>query len=200
MFSAVKALNRGKFENPKVEDSDGKLITNPNEILKTVANHFENKFKDINIPEIPSFIGKPKPLNHPITQAEIRKNLNRLKNNKAPGEDKIYPELLKYSTPLLDQTIANIFNSTFTNHEELDITSGVLIVIPKPGKPKGPPNNLRPITLLNTLRKVLSLLTLDRIRPSIEKYLSHSQSEFGPSEHFIDITLKSILKKRIKHH
>ena len=73
MFSAVKALNRGKFENPKVEDSEGKLMTNPNEILKTVANHFENRFKDINTPEIPSFIGKPKPLNHPITQAEIRK-------------------------------------------------------------------------------------------------------------------------------
>ena len=73
-------------------------------------------------------------------------------------------------------------NSTFTNHEELDINSGVLIAIPKPGKPKGPPNNLRPITLLNTLRKVLSLLTLDRIRPSIEKYLSHSQAASGPSE------------------
>ena len=133
------ALNRGKFENPKVEDSEGKLITNPNEILKTVANHFENKFKDITTPEIPSFIGKPKPLNHPITQAEIRKNLNRLKNNKAPGEDQIYPEQLKYSTPLLGQTIANILNSTFTNHEELDINSGILIAIPKPGKPKGPP-------------------------------------------------------------
>ena len=187
MFSAIKALNRETFENPKVEDSEGKLITNPNEILKTVANHFENNFKDINTPEIPSFIGKSKPLNHRKTQAEIRKNLNRFKNNKAPGEVLIYPELLKYSTPLLDQTIANILNSTFTNHEELDINSGVLIAIPKPGKPKGPPNNLRPITLLNTLRKVLSLITLDRISPSIEKYLSYSQSGFRPERSTSDV-------------
>ena len=75
----------------------------------------------------------------------------------------MYPELLKYSTPLLDQTIANILNSTFTNHEELDINSGVLIAIPKPGKRNGPPNNLRPI--LNTLRKVLSLTLITVLRP-----------------------------------
>ena len=77
--------------------------------------------------------------------------------------------------------------STFTNHEEFDIKSSVLIAIPKPGKPKGPPNNLRPITLLNTLRKVLSLITLDRIRPSIEKYLLHSQSGFRPERSTSDV-------------
>ena len=75
----------------------------------------------------------------------------------------------------------------FKNHEELDINSGVLIAIPKPGKPKGPPNNLRPITLPNTLRKVLSLITLDRIRPSIVKYLSHSQSGFRPERSTSDV-------------
>ena len=73
-------------------------------------------------------------------------------------------------------------NSTFTNHEELDINSGVLIAIPKPGKPKGPPNNFRPITLLKTLRKVLSLITLDRIKPSIEKYLSHISTRINNAD------------------
>ena len=45
-------------------------------------------------------------------------------------------ELLKYSTPFLDQTIANILNSTFTNHEELGINSGVLIAIQNQANPK----------------------------------------------------------------
>ena len=37
------------------------------------------------------------------------------------------------------------------------------------------------------MRKVLSLLTLDRIRPIIEKYLSHSQSGFRPERSTSDI-------------
>ena len=37
------------------------------------------------------------------------------------------------------------------------------------------------------MRKVLSLITLDRIRPSIEKYLSHSQSGFRPERSTSDV-------------
>ena len=37
------------------------------------------------------------------------------------------------------------------------------------------------------MRKVLSLLTLDRIRLSIEKYLSHSQSGFRPERSTSDV-------------
>ena len=44
---------------------------------------------------------------------------------------------MKFNEP--DQTIANILKSMFTNHEGLDINSGVLIAISKTGKPKGPP-------------------------------------------------------------
>ncbi|GFS23136.1 hypothetical protein ElyMa_003381300 [Elysia marginata] len=45
MFSAVKALNPKTYENSQVEDSEGKIITNPNEILQTVANYFRRNSK-----------------------------------------------------------------------------------------------------------------------------------------------------------
>ena len=144
MFNAVKALNTRAFENPKVEDSNGKLITNPNEILTTVANHFKCKFKDETSPTISPFQGTPRPLNQPISAAEIRTSFNSLRNNKAPGDDQLNPELLKHGTSLLDEVIANTINNAFSNHQELDINIGVLIAIQKPGKPMGPPNNLRP--------------------------------------------------------
>ena len=62
-----------------------------------------------------------------------------------------------------------------------------LIALQKPGKPKGPPKNLRPITLLNTIRKALSIITFHRIRPCTEEYLSHSQSGFRPDRSTADV-------------
>ena len=88
--------------------------------------------------EITPFEGEPKPLKNPITPEEVRKSFNSLSNNKATGEDQIHAELLKYGTPLLDQTIADIFNATFSKHENLDINTGVLIAIKNQAKRKVP--------------------------------------------------------------
>ncbi|GFR98716.1 endonuclease-reverse transcriptase [Elysia marginata] len=108
MFKATKVLNQKHFENPKVEDREGKLATRPNDILEIVSSHFKNKFQDEKAEMISPFQGEPKPLEKPITPEEVRKSFNSLINNKAPGEDEIHAELLKYGTPLLDQTIADI--------------------------------------------------------------------------------------------
>ena len=45
-------------------------------------------------------------------------------------------------------------------------------------KPKGPLTSVRPIVLLTTLRKTLSLVVLSRIAPKVDDYLSPSQSGF----------------------
>lgn len=190
MFKATKLLNQKHFENYKVEDREGKLATRPNDILEIVSSHFKNKFQDEKAEMISPFQGEPKPLEKPITPEEVRKSFNSLNNNKAPGEDEIHAELLKYGTPLLDLTIADIFNTTFNKHEKIDINGGVLIAIQRPGKKKGPPNNLRPITLLNSLRKALSVITLNRIRPDVERYLSNSQSGLRPNRSTADVVWK----------
>ena len=54
----------------------------------------------------------------------------------------------------------------------------MVILIQKPGKPKGPLTSVRPIVLLTTLRKTLSLVVLSRIAPKVDEYLSPSQSGF----------------------
>ena len=179
MFNAVKLLNQRQYENPSVEDTTGKLVTNRDQTLEIISGFFKDKFQNKDLPDITSFQGPPKKLNKPITPEEVRESL---KNNRAPGEDEISGELLKYGTPTLHGSIANVLNRVFEEHESLKINSRELIAQQKPGKPKGPPKNLRPITLLNTIRKALSIITLHRIRPYTEEYmyLSHSQSGFRP--------------------
>ncbi|GFR77374.1 very-long-chain enoyl-CoA reductase [Elysia marginata] len=41
--------------------------------------------------------------------------------------------------------------------------------------------------LLNTIRKALSKIVLERIRPHVEQYLSHSQSGFRPNRSTSDV-------------
>ena len=187
MFNAVKLLNQRKYENPSVEDTTGKLVTNPDQTLEIISGFFKDKFQNKDLPNITSFQGPPKKLNKPITPEEVRKSLESLKNNRAPGEDEISGELPKYGTPTLHGCIANFLDRVFEEHESLKINSGEFIALQKPDKPKGPPKNLRPITLLNTIRKALSIITLHRIRPCTEEYLSHSQSGFRPDRSTADV-------------
>ena len=60
---------------------------------------------------IPPFQGAAKPLRNKITAEKVRKSFNTLSKYKAPGEDNIKGELFKHGTPLLDKTIADIFNT-----------------------------------------------------------------------------------------
>ncbi|GFR82925.1 LINE-1 retrotransposable element ORF2 protein [Elysia marginata] len=69
----------------------------------------------------------------------------------------------------------------------LDINAGEIIAIPKPGTPKRPPKNLRPITFLNTIQKEQSKIVLERIKSHVEQYLSHSQSGFRPNRSTSDV-------------
>ena len=94
---------------------------------------------------------------------------------------------MKHGTPLLDKTIADIYNTAFEKHEDLDINGEVLVTIQKPSKKKSPPDNLRQIMLLNSLRKALSIVTLNWIRPKVEEYLSKNQSGFRPERSTADV-------------
>jgi hypothetical protein len=75
----------------------------------------------------------------------------------------------------------------FEKVEDLELGRGTLIVLPKPGKPPGLLSSLRPIVLLTTLRKTLSLIVLQRIRPAVERFLPASQSGFRQNRSTADV-------------
>ena len=70
MFKAVRALNQRPFQNPKVEDKNGKQATNPNDILEIVSSHFKEKFYNDKVTTIEPFKGTPRPLTQPFSPHE----------------------------------------------------------------------------------------------------------------------------------
>ena len=112
-----------------------------------------------------------------------------MNNNKAPGPDQIAVEMIKYGTAELHQCIANALNQIIeTNNMEdaHELGKSTLRLLQKPKKEIGPPKNLRPINLLNTIRKILSNITLSRISEQTNQYLSPSQSAYRPGRSTTD--------------
>jgi len=78
-------------------------------------------------------------LKNPIQVEETGKALQKLKNGKASGNDKIAAELIKYGGPPLAQAITDVLNDMFCTGTALDLIGvGVLVPLQKPGKPRGP--------------------------------------------------------------
>jgi len=187
MFKAVNLMKRKKASKPKVADVEGRIIGNDHEAAATIQQHFSSQFNGQDTPQLQAFVGPPTPLMSPITVAECEASLKRLNNGRAAGADSIPGELLKYGADVLSPVIADIFNSMFRDHCTVDLGEGVLIPLPKPNKPVGPPANLRPIVLLTTLRKTLSLIVLRRISAKVEKFLAPTHSGFRPGRSTADV-------------
>ena len=183
----MNSLKRKKYENPYIHDTNGKNLTNPTDIYNTIRQHFNNHFNDPNIQNLTPFEGQPRKLNNKITTEEVTSNIKRLNNNRAAGNDRISIELVKYAPNEVHNLISNIINESFQYHQELAVGNGILVALQKPGKPKGPVKNLRPIILLPVLRKILSSIVLQRIKTKVENYLSQSQSAYRPNRSTSDI-------------
>jgi hypothetical protein len=72
-------------------------------------------------------------------------------------------------------TLATLLNGQVA-HCEVLIRQGILVCLPKTGKPVGPCVNLRPVTLLTTFRKLLSMITLTRAEAAgVDRYVPETQ-------------------------
>ena len=178
MFKAVNMLSRKKFENPYIHDKNGRHIVNPQHIYKAIRDHFQGQFKDETIQTVEPFERQPQKLDFPITKEEVMSSIRKLHNNRSAGYDNFSAELIKYGPENLHDILPTIINEAFEKHADIETGIGILVPLQKPGKVKGPVKNLRPVVLLPIIRKVLSNIVLERIRPKVEDFLSESQSAY----------------------
>ena len=128
--------------------------------------------------ELPAFTGVPLPLTMPITPVEVQRAISKPNSGRACCLDDLPADLLKSTADLIAPSVAAICNESLEHHDPSDISKGLLILLQTPGKPVGPLTSVRPIVLLSSLRKALSLIVVSRIATKVDNFLSPSQAGF----------------------
>jgi hypothetical protein len=178
LFKKVKEIT-GNF-TPRIgglKNTHGKNLLEDSAIKQKWKEYTEDLYKrdcSVNV----SFVEAPHDLEPSVTQAEVRKALYELKNNKSPGSDNIPAELLKAcgeeGVLVLTTLCQRIWESGIWPK---DWKRTVYIPIPKKGDPRECANN-RTIALISHASKVLLKVIQGRMEKTMERELPDVQAGF----------------------
>ena len=198
MYKAIRKSIRNKPKQDIAIETENGITVNEEESILIVSDWFERAFNADNQNMFPDVT--PTEMKIPFSTNEVRRAIKSLKNNKSAGIDDIVAEQLKYGPEIVIAGIADIFNNIAgSGSYPKEIKEGILIPLPKPGKKKGPPGNLRPIILLSVLRKVLAICMIQRIHSRLNDNISITQAAYrgGRSTTELIFTVKSLAEKAI---
>ena len=174
LFDFYIALRTGNLQSTMIREEQFRTRKN---MVNMCRIFFTEQFQSNVKQGISAFTGEPRPMNDPITESEVQHAMNRLNNNQASGCDELPGELLKYGSNVIAKPIANIFNRSVTDQHTLSqIGHGIIILLPKSGKPVRAMTSLRPIVRINALHKTLVLIVLSRIADEVDSFLYPRQS------------------------
>ena len=179
-----------------VTDNDGNenLISNQkaveNEIHTYYCKLFENRDDKLGIDSIEAFLGphsnivrlterQKTSMDGKITVDEMTKYLKKCKNNVAPGSSGFTNEFFKFFWRDIKYFVINCVDYIFEQNR-LPVTQrlGIVSIIPKGDKDKRYLTNWRPLTLLNTLYKLISGCIADRIKTCLPDIIHPDQKGF----------------------
>ena len=153
------------------------VCTDPN--LPDELNHFYGRFdRDNSTQPVFSITGVAEPA-FVITEQEVKKEFNRLKENKAPGPDGISPRLLKSCASQLAGVFTEIYNKSLQQRKVPNILKKATIIpVPKKNAISGL-NDYRPVALTAVPMKTLERIILKFIKwlfpPAFDQHQLHTE-------------------------
>jgi hypothetical protein len=117
----------------------------------------------------------------PLTELEVHRSLKAAKSSTAPGEDGLPTLVWKHLWKFLGELITIIFTASIDlGHHPKRWRGAKIVVLRKPGKPDySIPGAYRPISLLNTLGKLLEAVMARRLSYLAEKQSLLPDTQFG---------------------
>lgn len=177
-YEIYRTLKRHDLRRFQLETPEGMMTHAPDTVIHLVTDHFRDFFNPPNTPRLDLWGDTCGALNRPITTAEMQIAMTKLNNGRSVGPDGLPGELLKYGGHYTAHNLATAVNNMFSRQESIHaLGAGLLVPLNKPKKARTI-SNIRPITLLNTIRKALSLVVLDKIYKDVDDVVHCSQTGF----------------------
>lgn len=119
-----------------------------------------------------------------ISKEEIKKGINRLKENKSPGNDGLIGEFYKAFQDELSHFLLLVFREAIEFGKlPTSMCQGVISLIPKPNKDALILDNWRPITLINNDAKLFATVFAERLKKCLDSIIDDCQSGFMRGRH-----------------
>ena len=200
MFCALEKFNAVQKYVPQliVEDEHGlektisKQIEVEQEIYRFYKDLYENKDDKITIDSLEEFLDQniisddiklsepqKRSMEGKITVNEMTQYLKKTRNNVAPGSSGFTNEFFKFFWRDIKYFVINSVEFAFDNNRlSISQNLGIISIIPKGEKDKRYLTNWRPLTLLNTLYKLVSGCIAERIKPVLNSIIHPDQKGF----------------------
>jgi hypothetical protein len=165
-WSYVKSKTSTRTGIDDLLKEDGTRTRNDKEKAQVLNDFFQSVFtteQDGELPEAPTYTFDEELTDFDITEDSVKKQLKRLKSDKAAGSDGIPPLLLVEAADALALPVSIIFRKSLSEGRIPDDwrTANVTPIFKKGSKLS--PNNYRPVSLTSVLCKVMEALVRERI-------------------------------------
>ena len=168
---------------------------------REVANHFKEAFVKIyttsqvvatcdfsyNLQWQPKLsCEKKNSISHMVTEEEIRAALWSLKAFKAPGLDRLHAGFFQRFWLVVGRSVSEEVHTVFREKKISEYLNSMnIVLIPKTQGPESI-GCYRPISLCNSVYKIVSKILVGRIRPFLDQLVSPCQAAFVPGRRGVD--------------
>ena len=135
---------------------------------------------------------------------KIKESLFGMQNLKFPGPDGLPALFYKQYWPIVGNNVIKVVQNFFISGQMLsEVNQSLIVLIPKNQSPTNV-NHFRPISLCNTVYKIISKILVSRLRPLLSDLISPCQSAFVPdgwiakNQLVVHELLHSFKKRKVK--
>lgn len=182
-YSYMKRKTSNRVGVGPLKDSAGGLVTDDDKMAELLNDFFCSVFTTEDCSNIPVaeklFTGNSPLETVVITEEKVKKKLDKLKPNSAPGPDKLWPRVLQKLSSVIAFPLSIVYTRCLAEGTvPPDWKLANVTPIFKKGS-KGSPGNYRPVSLTCVLCKVMESILRDAIVQHLEQYSLLRKSQHG---------------------